>query len=53
METLFENRYTVNLRMLRSFSRGASFSQKFFPLFPGRNGGLRAGASLLSAISSW
>ena len=30
METLFENRYTVNLRMLRSFSRGASFSQKFF-----------------------
>ena len=24
METLFENRYTVNLRMLRSFSRGAS-----------------------------
>ena len=30
METLFENRYTVNLRMLRSFSRGASFSQKIF-----------------------
>lgn len=34
METLFEKRYTVNLRMLRSFSRGASFSQKFFSAFP-------------------
>ena len=50
METLFENRYTVNLRMLRSFSRGASFSQKFFFRFSLVG---MAGASLLSAISSW
>ena len=30
MEALFENRYTANQRMLRSFARGASFSQRFF-----------------------
>lgn len=30
MEVLFENRYTVSKRMLRSFARGASFSQRFF-----------------------
>ena len=30
MEALFENRYTANQRMIRSFARGASFSQRFF-----------------------
>ena len=30
MDILFENRYIVDLHMLRSFARGASFSQKFF-----------------------
>ncbi|MDD3193295.1 MAG: YcxB family protein [Oscillospiraceae bacterium] len=30
METLFENRYTTNFKMLRSFARGASLSQKIF-----------------------
>ncbi len=30
MEVMFENRYTTNPKMLRSFARGASFSQKFF-----------------------
>ncbi len=30
MEVLFENRYTVSRRMLLSFARGASFSQRFF-----------------------
>ncbi len=30
MEILFENRYTVNRKMLLSFARGASFSQRLF-----------------------